>query len=280
MTANKEKLGTERGYNPEIYWEDLLSRDFSLTGVGYQGLGSNYNGWLYRARKRILEWFLKRVPLNINEISILDLGCGTGFYIEFWKKKGAKNLTGLDLTQKSVSELSRRFADYSFYKGDIGDRDLNLNKKFDMITAFDILFHIVDEERFSQAIHNVGNMAREGAIILISDNFLRYDREKVFFGQNNRSYDRYRIELDKNNIEIVRLKPIFYLMNGPIDMKDNILFRIYCLLWSKMAYLMGKSETLGQIIGFSLYYIDDVLIRLFQNSITTELLVCRKRCDH
>lgn len=275
-----KKLVAENEYNPEIYWEELLSRDFSLAGVGYQGLGINYNSWLYRARKRILEWFLKRFPLDINEISILDIGCGTGFYIEFWKKWGARSLTGLDLTQKSVSELSRRFAEYSFYKGDIGARDLNLNRKFDLITAFDILFHIVDEERFSQAIHNIGTMASAGAIILISDNFLRDGREKVFFGQNNRSYERYRIELEKNNIEIVQLKPIFYLMNGPIDMKDNLLSGTYSLLWSKMAYLMGKSETLGQIIGFSLYYIDGVLIRLFQNSITTELLICKKRYDH
>ncbi len=268
-------LGKMEKYVPEKYWEDVLSKDFSLSGVGFQILGKNYNQWLYRARKRIMEWFLRKHPLNIEEASILDMGCGTGFYVEFWKNKGAKHITGIDLTQKSVNELSKKFSYYSFFKGDIGDSKLNVNKKFDLVTAFDILFHIVDEDRFNNAIHNISLLAKSGSIILISDNFLRRPRP-TDFNQAHRTYEQYERVLSDNKIEILELKPIFYLMNGPIDIRNDLVFRIYMKLWCILLSYASKSEVYGEILGRLLYYLDGVLIKIFTNSITTELLVCKK----
>jgi 2-polyprenyl-3-methyl-5-hydroxy-6-metoxy-1,4-benzoquinol methylase len=262
-------------YIPEKYWEELLSKDFSLSGVGYQGLGKNYNKWLYRARKRIMGWFLRKYPLNIKDINILDIGCGTGFYVEFWEKKGAIQLTGMDLTRKSVTELSKKYDLYKFFRGNIGDNELKLNEKFDLITAFDVLFHIVDEERFDNAIRNIGNMARPEAIILISDNFLRKPRPSGF-NQAHRTLEQYERAFLKNRIEILDLKPIFYLMNGPIDIRNDFFFKLYSRLWCTVMSYMVRYEVIGEMLGSVLYIIDGMLIKVFKNSITTELLVCRK----
>lgn len=34
------------------YWEARLAERYSLDGVGYLGLGSSFNAWMYRARRR------------------------------------------------------------------------------------------------------------------------------------------------------------------------------------------------------------------------------------
>lgn len=261
-------------YEPKKYWEELLSNNFSLSGVGYQGLGKNYNKWLYRGRTCIMEWFLKRYPLDIKYLSILEVGCGTGFYVDFWDKRGAQNVTGLDLTEKSVERLSKKYRNYRFIQGDIGNAP-PIDRKFDVITGFDVLFHIVDEERFENAIHNIGLLSKPGTIILISDNFVRKSRP-AGFNQVHRTLGQYTKVLERNGIEILDLKPIFYLMNGPIDIQNDMVFKVYSFLWSSVMYMVGKSEALGNILGGTFYVIDRLLVRLLKNSITTELMVCRK----
>lgn len=61
------------------YWESRLSERYSLDGVGYLGLGSSFNAWMYRARRAI---FLRRArPLVAARprARVLDVGSGTGF---------------------------------------------------------------------------------------------------------------------------------------------------------------------------------------------------------
>lgn len=263
-------------YIPQEYWEDLLTKDFSLSGVGFQGLGKNYNKWLYRARKRIMDCFLQKYPLNVKDLNILDIGCGTGFYVEFWRNQSVQHLTGIDLTQKSVTELSIKYKTYKFYREDIGERELRLHGKFDLLTAFDVLFHIVDEDRFENAICNIGRLATTGATILISDNFLKKARLGAF-NQAHRTLEQYKKTLIKNGIEVLDIKPIFYLMNGPINIQDSLLFGIYRKLWKIVMYFIGKYEVLGEIMGGILYFVDGFLIKIFKRSITTELLICRKK---
>jgi SAM-dependent methyltransferase len=263
-------------YEPDKYWEELLSRDFSLTGVGYQGLGKNYNTWLYRARTRIMEWFLGKYAPDPGSSRILDIGCGTGFYVEFWRRRGARLVTGIDLTQKSVQELSAKYRNYNFYRKDIGEENIALEGPFDLITAFDVLFHIVDEDRFENAVRNISLLAHRGTLILISDNFVRKARA-AGFNQVHRTIDRFTEVLDKNGIEILELKPVFYLMNGPIDIRNDAVLKWYSRIWGAIMSQTKRSERIGAMMGWFLYQVDGVLIRMFRNSITTELIVCIRK---
>lgn len=263
-------------YDPDTYWERLLSEDFSLTGVGYQGLGKNYNMWLYRARTRIMEWFLGKYPLDLDSLRILDIGCGTGFYVEFWRRKGARYVTGVDLTRKSVTELSRKYREYNFYQKDIGERRIELGGPFDLITAFDVLFHIVSEDRFENAIRNMSLLAQQGSLVLISDNFVGKARP-AGLTQAHRTRDRFMQVLGENGIEILELRPIFYLMNGPIDISNDAILEKYSRMWGVIMSLTKRSERFGAMMGRLLYAVDGVLIRLLRDSITTELLVGRKK---
>lgn len=263
-------------YDPDSYWEQLLSKDFSLTGVGFQGLGRNYNTWMYRARLRTMEWLRSNYPMNIPRSEILDIGCGTGFYVEYWNSLGAQKLTGMDITRKSVAELADLHPRFRFLQGDIGSKDISRDRRYDIVTAFDVLFHIVDETRFRTAIRNIGELAAPGAYVLISDNFLKKPRQG-HFEQAHRTLDEYTRELDANGISVAGLKPVFVLMNGPINIVSDRLYHAYRWLWNHTMYIVGKSEFLGWITGFLLYHIDGALVKLLKRSITTEILICRKR---
>jgi len=88
------------------YWEERLRGDYSLGGVGYQGLGETFNRWGYRARRRVFLRLMR--PLIAPGARVLDIGSGTGFYLGLWRELGAGSVTGSDLTAVAVERLAAR----------------------------------------------------------------------------------------------------------------------------------------------------------------------------
>ena len=100
------------------YWEGRLSDAYSLDGVGWRGLGEPFNRWMYRVRRRL---FLRRMrPLVKGRApDVLDVGSGTGFYVERWLELGAGSVTGSDITSTAVERLSARFPGQEFRRLDV-----------------------------------------------------------------------------------------------------------------------------------------------------------------
>jgi hypothetical protein len=82
-------------FEPRTFWESRLRERFSLRGVGYLGAGEAFNACKYEVRRRL---FLARVPplLPQGPIDVLDVGSGTGVYVDLWKGLGARVTGGLE----------------------------------------------------------------------------------------------------------------------------------------------------------------------------------------
>jgi len=254
-------------YKPGEYWENRLKRELNLGVIGHIKLGLEYNEWLYKARVRALNKLIREQGISVNGKTVLDIGVGSGFYINFWKNKGAIQITGIDITETSVSTLSRKYPQYKFIKADIGS-DLDLDEKFDIITAFDVLFHIVDENAFEKAIANIRMLCHDKSYILISDGFLS-GMKKLSFHENYRTLSQYADILAKNNLKILAIYPIFYFMSSPIDSEAirNRIFKILISdLWRinyKILSFGNKSpfeKLIGNVLGSMLYVCDGFIL--------------------
>src|SRR5581483_8917682 len=104
------------------YWEDRLSDDLSLKGVGYSLLGTHYNEWLYRLRGKVFRRQLNLFRDRLTAADVLDVGSGTGFYIKLWNEMKVKAISGSDMTEVSVKHLRKEFPSNSFYQLDIGEK--------------------------------------------------------------------------------------------------------------------------------------------------------------
>jgi len=274
-------------YSPEDYWQERIKKNFSLAGIGYLGLGLEYNKWAYKARVRALSRLLKKYQINPYKKRILDIGVGTGFYINYWNKLGADFIVGLDITEKSISTLEKKFPQYKFVKADISSDELNLERKFDIITAFDVLFHIVEEEKFEQALRNIREMSHKNTQILISDGFLKEYRSPRFH-ENYRTIDRYKTVLENNGLKCVTIVPVFYFMDNPIDkgvLKNDfikiLLPRIWFIITTIISLSNKKLGMLGDIIGYLigaiLFTIDGIILRYVKEGPSTKLMLVEVR---
>lgn len=161
-------------FDPKQYWENRLRRNWGPLGVGHIGLGRYNNNWLYKVQRRI---FLRHIRLLVDDwskVNVLDIGSGTGYYIDLWKSLGVSSVTATDITTFAVEKLQKKFPNVNCFCLDIGDSlpEVFRNKRYDVISAFAVLYHIVNDDRYQRAFENISKMLRPGGFFVFSENFI------------------------------------------------------------------------------------------------------------
>ncbi len=224
-------------YNPGDYWEKRLSQRFSLSRVGNISFSERYNVWCYKAKAKKLENALFLNGIDVKGKAVCDIGCGTGFYTDFYSRRGAKNIVGIDITKVSVENLKKKYPNHLFIQGNIAfPRILNkISLKFDIINIIDVLYHITEDSAFNQALLNIFSLLKQEGFLIFSDtwNHRNVRCAEHVRTRNNEAYERVFRE---NGIAILGVYPVFHLLNWPLFGRipfpyfyiiDNVLAPIY-----------------------------------------------------
>lgn len=256
----------------ENYWERTLEKNYNLTGTGCLSLGKNYNKWLYKIKLKSFLRIIKNLNQDIKNKDVLDVGSGTGFYIEAWNNLGAKAIVGTDITHAATKNLKKKFPTNEFFQFDIGNEQIIPQlKQYDIISALDVLFHIVDDARYERAIKNIYNLLRPDGIFIFSENFLE---KKTIRTQYHISRTAKHTEQILNSIgfKIIYRFPQTILMNYP-SRESGILFKSF---WHVIGSLIRKNEIFGSIIGLILYPFELISIRFSKNGPSSKIIACKK----
>lgn len=256
------------------YWESRLRSNYNLEGVGYKQLGRYFNHWQYRLRKYVFKCGMRHIGDSLKAKDVLDIGSGTGFYIDRWQEQRVHSISGLDITEIAVQSLAEKYPQHTFYCLNIGDEINSLkDKQFDIISAFDVLFHIVDDVQFEKAIHNIAALLKSDGYFICSDFFLHNSKRYSIAHQVSRSLDEYTDTLDRAGMEIAYRFPMFVLMNIPIDTQNP--FPLFA--WRVFAKILSLHELVGLVVGAVLYPLELLCVSTIKESASTEIMICRKK---
>lgn len=263
-------------YDPTNYWENRLQTDFDLDGVGFQKRGLSLNKWMYKSMLYSLKNALDKHKLEIEGKSICEIGCGTGFYLPFWISQKPSMITGWDITSISVQRLVKKFPQYVFEQRDIS-QPINNGKvpQFDIVTAISVLFHIVDQTSFKQAIANLGKITQLNGRLIISDYFWRYGKVATRSHVKYHSLAEYKVELEKAGLVIEELYPQTFFMNPPMDFRSAAVRYLAFFGWTGVTYL-GNLKKVSDILGQWAYQKDVSLIDEGRDTPSTKIMICRK----
>ena len=233
------------------------------------GLGENFNKWMYSVRRSV---FRRALRGSVSaDARVFDVGSGTGFYIDRWTEFGIQDITGSDLTSVAVERLRKRFPSQEFRQLDITAELPEGLGSFDAVSAMDVLYHIVDDELYARAIRNLAALVTPEGFLVLSENLV------------HRSAGRAEHEVDRGIDEIIGLlnqagltvesrRPIFVLMNTPVDSDSGFLRRS----WTAVNLLVRRGPGYGQVVGALLYPLELALTRILTEGPSTEIVVCRK----
>ena len=85
--------------------------------------------------------------------SLLDVGCASSFMLNLLGKKSQKSI-GLDFDTEKLFEAKSKFGHNQYVCGS-GEQLPFKNKTMDVITFFETLEHVENEQRFLKEIHRV-----------------------------------------------------------------------------------------------------------------------------
>jgi SAM-dependent methyltransferase len=261
------------GFDRKAYWQDRLTEAFSLEGTGYRGMGERYNRWLYRVQRRVFLRTLRPLIGGVDDLNVLDVGSGTGFYVDRWHELGVRTVTGSDITSKATTTLASRFPSDRFVQLDIGGEDLSIldGVRFDCVSACAILYHIVEDQAYERAFHNAFSLLQNGGLFTFSENFLRSNPHSTDI-QAFRTESEIIGIAEAVGFEIVERQPIYFLMNAPVS-TDSRALRAW---WRRLSKLLKRHNAAGSVVGACLYPVELPLVSLARRGPSTELVVCRK----
>lgn len=197
---------------------------------------------------------------------------GTGFYVENWLKLGVKDLAASDITNAAVDRLRDRHPGIAVHRVDVGgDVSILQPASFDAISAFDVLFHIVDDEAFARAIRNMASLLKPGGALIFSDNFVHSERRAA---RHHVSRSRREIEaaVADAKLEIVTRRPAFVLMNDPVDTRSVRRQR----WWEGLTRRLRKDPRAGCLLGAAKFPVEVAATRVWREGPSTEIMVCRR----
>lgn len=262
-------FGRMGGFNPEDYWNKRLRSNPGLTGVGYLGLGEPFNRWMYRVRQVVFARVARTHLPRIQGIAVLDVGSGTGQYLNAWRSLGAARIVGSDLTATAVERLSQAMPDIRVLRMDISDSAALPQERFDAITCMDVLFHVVEDARLEQALANLKRLLKPGGVLFLSDIFVHgQDHKQEHF--TTRSLATYTAALERNGLRVVQRHPVFHLLNRPLDSDSPLLHR----WWGLVMRVCKLHPGLGGALAAAVYPLELLLVRLRREGVSAEIMVC------
>jgi len=233
-------------YTPREFWDRRLSEQFDLRGTGETGLSLAYNRACYELRLEVLGRALREAGVDPRGKRVLDVGCGTGFFTAWYLERGAR-VTGVDIAPTSVERLRASFPEATFLLADVSET--GPEGPFDVVNAFDVLYHVVDDGRWEAAVRRLGEAVAPGGTLLVTDTFARLGA--IAEHNRMRPLAEYRRVLEPLGFTLGRIRPTHVLLNRELgafrflNRAPRLLLALDRLL---LALGLGRDEKVSKLL--------------------------------
>jgi 2-polyprenyl-3-methyl-5-hydroxy-6-metoxy-1,4-benzoquinol methylase len=99
---------------------------------------------------------------------VLDAGCGSGYGSKILKERGAEEVHAFDLSSHAIEFALRNFSEFANFRT-CGITDLSVyeGKTFDLVTCSEVLEHIKEYGRESDALIQLHNVMKPGGMLVL-----------------------------------------------------------------------------------------------------------------
>jgi SAM-dependent methyltransferase len=266
-------------YVPARYWEEVFQTAYDESAVGYPHLARSLNRARYDVERRNVERALEAVRAEPPR-RVLDIGSGTGIWIDFWRHRGAREIVGMDLTQSAVDRLRSRYPSLDILRGDIGEPGIPLPMDMDVVSAMSVLLHITDDARFEQALRNAMRSVRPGGLLALVEPAIVHRWWGPPFGSDSNSKARplatYERILGEGGFTIAHLRPMSCLLGNVQDTRSLLGFRVLAAYWELLMRGVGPRERLGRVVAGPLRAADLIATRFVPNGPSSKVIIARR----
>lgn len=138
---------------------------------------------------------LRNNEKSINQANILDVGSGSGHWIDFYKSLQPEAITGMDVSLSSFNYLTKKYAEDSsieIHQGKALETLSRLSGNYGFVNAIGVMFHIVDDYEWQETINQIGKKLKKGGVFVVGGHFGLLDGLNVQIDKNGNINKRLR----------------------------------------------------------------------------------------
>jgi len=131
-----------------------LIKTYNLLGEDYYNMRKHKKGATYFYNELTETPTTFKLIGNVKNKKILDLGCGPGFYLKHFRKRGAK-VKGIDLSPELLKFAKLQNPSTEIILGDITKKLPYKNAEFDIVNSSLVLGHIKNWRNILKEVHRI-----------------------------------------------------------------------------------------------------------------------------
>lgn len=143
--------------------------------------------------------------VDISDMDVLDVGCGSGAMTRILSEFmiNPSRIVGVDLSQYRIGMAKNLAPNIQYIKGDIV-KGTELNKKFDLVTCFDVFMHFDSEEIISKAMNNIYAYLKPNGLFVWYD---AYAKDHFHCSENAEcnGFSSYQMDAIAKKFELVKI---------------------------------------------------------------------------
>jgi len=166
----------------DAYDNDILAEERRIMDLyaPHYRTNSLTNSYPYQLeRRRFADWLVSLVrpsTTDLSEMSVLDVGCGTGEILQYLDEMGFNRLTGLDISPKMIEQAKRHVPSADLVNASIDECDF-ANSQFGLITAAFTVHHLQEPRSFFEMVDRI--LLPGGWFFLLEYNMASWSRRKL-----------------------------------------------------------------------------------------------------
>lgn len=164
-----------RNYDDTKWWDrsfyteglsdrQTISRDKSAISARYH----------YASVEMQILRHLRNRRVNVVGARVLDVGAGSGHWIDFYRSLGAAEVVAMDVSRSSFEYLEQKYAgvdEVQIYCGKALEVASRLDGAFQLVNAVGVMFHIVDDAEWAATIEAIGKLVAPGGRLVVGGHF-------------------------------------------------------------------------------------------------------------
>lgn len=203
-------------YSPEVA---IAYTDYPDSGFDLTDKNAEKSFWV-SSRNRLFKNIVERYLVPTGKTKFLEIGCGTGNFIQQIAKNDNLKIMGSEIYLKGLVYAKKRLPSVDFVQFDVTQG--RIGEQFHIITAFDVIEHI---ENDNSALSNISQMLNKNGVLVVSvpqHMFLWSKLDEIV--KHKRRYSRYELvtKLKANDFD-VEFATSFLFMLFPLMLISRLL---------------------------------------------------------
>jgi SAM-dependent methyltransferase len=267
-------------YRPPDYWGSLHEAADDLGVVGYPTLPLVFNRYVYANAAHAVLRALDRIGAGVRDKTVLDVGSGTGFWVDLWRREGAAAVSGADLVPTAVERLRARFPENEFVQADVTERAPFPGSEFDVVSIMSVLHHVVDADRFRAALANLASQVAPSGRLIVLDALAVRGRWMPAHAESShnvvRSLAQWHEALPGTGLRIAGVVPTASFLSDPVDAGSRPAFFAHRLVWRGLTGALRDRDRLAAVVVPPLAALDRTVAARLRKGPSAKLIVLER----